>query len=55
MGGTVLITLKGGETEKRGKEIKILKKRYKLNQGVGALKTGGGGGAGTPLRTMTFS
>ena len=47
--GKCLKYLKGGETEQRGGDKKILKKGGgKLGQGVGALK----GGAGTPLRTM---
>ena len=37
-GGTVWNTLKGGETEKRGGETKILKRSRKLGQGVGTLK-----------------
>ena len=49
-GGNCLKYLKrGGGTEKRGGEIKILKRGVKLGQGVGALKRG----TGTPLRTMT--
>ena len=41
--GTVKNTLKGGGTEKRGGEPKILKRRGdKLGQGVGALKRVGG-------------
>ena len=48
-GGTVGNTLKGGGTEKRGGETKILKREGKLNQGVGALKKRG---VRTPLRTM---
>ena len=38
--GTVLNTLKGGATEKRRWETKILKRGGKLGQGVGALKKG---------------
>ena len=45
---TVQNTLKEGETEKRGRGVKILKKGGKLGQGMGALKRG----AGAPLRTM---
>ena len=42
MGGTVQNPLKGGETEKRGGQTKILKRgRGKLDHGVGALKMGG--------------
>ena len=48
--GTVGNTLKGGGTEKKEGETKILKRGGKLGQGVGALKKIGG--AGTPLRTM---
>ena len=51
-GGTVWNTLKGGGTKKKGGETKILKSGDKLGQGLGALKRGGGGGAGTPLQTM---
>ena len=41
VGGTVQNPLKGGETEKRGGQTKILKRgRGKLDQGVGALKMG---------------
>ena len=40
VGGTVWNTLKGGRTEKRGGETKILKRGDKLGQGVGALKRG---------------
>ena len=39
MGGTVWNTLKGGGTEKRGGETK----GQKVGQGVGALKSWGGG------------
>ena len=42
VGGIVYNNLTGGGTEKRGGETKILKKDGKL----------GGGGAGTPLRTI---
>ena len=42
-GGSVQNTLKGGGTEKRRGEAKILKKG-ELGQGVGALR-----GAGTPV------
>ena len=48
-GGTMQNTLKGGATEKRGEETKILRRGGKLGQGVGALKRG----SGTPLRTMS--
>ena len=47
VGGTVQNTLKGGGTEKRRGETKIIKSG-KLSQRVGALKRGGGG-AGTPF------
>ena len=40
MGGTVSNTLKGGGTEKRGGETRILKRGRELDQGVGALKGG---------------
>ena len=50
VGETISNTLQGGGTEKRGGETKNFKRGDKLGQGVGALK--GGGGAGTPLRTM---
>ena len=50
MGGTVGNTLKGGETEKRGRETKILKRGSKLGQWVGALKRG----TGTPLQTIVL-
>ena len=43
VGGTVQNTLKGGGTEKRRGETKIIKSG-KLSQRVGALKRGGGGG-----------
>ena len=46
-GGTILNTLKGGGTEKRREETKVLKSGSNLGQGVGTLKDG----AGTPLRT----
>ena len=49
VGGTVQNTLKGGGTEKRRGETKIIKSG-KLSQRVGALKRGGG--AGTPFWTM---
>ena len=49
VGGTVENTLKGGGTEKNGGDTKILKRGFKLGQGVGALKRK----AGTLLRTMT--
>ena len=42
VGGTVQNTLKGGGTEKRRGETKIIKSG-KLSQRVGALKRGGGG------------
>ena len=43
VGGTVSDALKGGGTEKRGGETKILKRgRGKLGQGVGAFKKEGG-------------
>ena len=38
VGGICLKYLKGGGTEKRGGETKILKRGGKLGQGVGALK-----------------
>ena len=38
--GTVRNTLKGGRTENRGGETKILKRTGKLDQRVGALKRG---------------
>ena len=41
-----------GGTEKSGGETQILKSEGKLGQGVRALK--GGGGVGTPLRTMYY-
>ena len=44
--GAVWITLKGGGTEKRGGETKVLKRVGKLGEGVGDLK---GRGPGTPL------
>ena len=51
VGGTVKNTLKGGGTEKRQGETKILKMGGgKLFQGVGTLKRR----AGTPLRTDTL-
>ena len=43
-------TIKGGGTEQRGGDTKILKGGT-LGQGVGALKRGG---AGTPLQTMAM-
>ena len=46
--GTVWNTLKGGATEKRWGETKILKRGGKLGQGVDGLKRV----AGTPLGTM---
>ena len=46
VGETVQNTLKGGGTEKRRGETKIIKSG-KLSQRVGALKRGGG--AGTPF------
>ena len=49
VGGTVEITLKGGGTEKRGGETKILNRGASwIKAGVGALKRG----AGTPLQIM---
>ena len=39
--GTVEDTLKGGETEKRERDRKILKRGDKLGQGIGALKRRG--------------
>ena len=39
-GGTCLEYLKGGGTEKRPGETKILKREDKLGQGMGALKMG---------------
>ena len=47
-GGIVLNALKGGETEIRGGETKILKRGDKLCQRVGALKSVGGGGLEPP-------
>ena len=44
------IPYRGGGTENRGGETKVLKRQKKLSRGVGALKRGG---TGTPLRTMT--
>ena len=46
--------VKGGGTERRGVEIKNLKREGKLGQGVGALKRMGGmgGAAGASLQTM---
>ena len=41
VGETVLNTLKGGGTERRGGKTKILKRGGKLGQGVGALERGG--------------
>ena len=38
IGGNVSNTLKGGGTEKREGETKILKRVGKLGQGVGAMK-----------------
>ena len=43
-GGNCVKYLKGSGTEKRGGGTKILKRRDKLGQGVGALKGGGDGG-----------
>ena len=40
VGGAVSNTLKRGGTEKRGVDTKILKRRGKLGQGVGAFKRG---------------
>ena len=52
-GGNCLNTLKGGGTEKRGRETKILKRRgARAGSRVGYLKKRGGGVAGTPLGTM---
>ena len=45
VGGTVSNTLKEGGTEKREGETKILKRKGKLGQGVGALKRGWGTGS----------
>ena len=41
-GGTVQNTLKGVGTEQRRGDTKIIKRRGKLGQGVGALKKWGG-------------
>ena len=49
-GGTVWNTLKGGGTEKRGEETKILKRRGQSGSRGGSLKKEGRG-AGTLLRT----
>ena len=38
VGETVQNTLKGGGTEQRGGDTKVIKRRGKLGQGVGALK-----------------
>ena len=51
--GNCLKYLKRGWNRKEGKGSKDFKKGAdKLDQGVGALKGWGGGGAGTPLQTM---
>ena len=39
--------------QKRGEGTQRFKRRGQLGKGVGALKRGGGGEAGTPLQTMT--
>ena len=49
--GAVWITLKGGGTEKRGGETKVLKRVGKLGEGVGDLK---GRGPGTPTYKLWF-
>ena len=52
--GDCLKYLKGGGMEKRGRETKILKRGGQAGPRGGCLKRGGGGGAGTPLRTITW-
>ena len=48
-GGNCLNTLKGGGTEKRGRETKILKRREaQAGSRVGYLKKRGGGWLGPP-------
>ena len=48
-------TLKGGGTEKRGRETKIFRGRRQARPRGGYLKKKGGGGARTPLRTMSIT
>ena len=55
VGETVWNTLKGGGTEKRGGEAKVLKKKVQVGSRDGYLKKEGGGGLEPPYETMMFT